>query len=341
MKILLRTKCIEQSFLGLLFLFLLWSCEKTTSPPISYLSVPNGFAPVEFDSGNEYSNDRWLLGKALFYETRLSVDNTVSCATCHQPEYAFTDPQPTTPGAFNRPGHRNAPTLGNVGYHPYFLKEGGVPTLEMQVLVPIQEHNEFANNMVDLIAALKEIPFYDSLAIVAYDREMSPFVLTRALGIFERSIVTGNSAYDQWVNGDSSALSKSELSGMELFFGKAQCNQCHNGLDFTNYEIVNNGAFSTYPDSGLYRLTMMEEDWAKFKIPSLRNIALTAPYMHNGEISSLREVVDIYNKGGQGYKNQSSKIHPLALTESEKEDLISFLKSLTDYSFVNDVKWKN
>lgn len=341
MKIHLEINKLEQYFIGLFFFISLFSCQKTeNSGELTYYEIPKGFDAVQFDSGNEYSNERWLLGKALFYEKRLSKDHSISCGTCHKPEFAFTDPQKTTPGAYNRPGKRNAPTLSNVGYHPYFLKEGGVPTLEMQILVPIQEHNEFANSIIDIVALLSQDKFYDSLSNVAYQRTFDPYVLTRALGVFERTIISGNSAYDDFVNGDSSALTISEMNGMDLFFGKANCSKCHSGKDFTNYEILNNGIFETYPDSGLYRLTNRDSDWGKFKTLTLRNIGLTAPYMHNGEINSLEEIVSIYNQGGMGYKNQSDKIVPLNLSDKEQEDLVTFLKSLTDHSFVNDQKWR-
>ncbi len=306
------------------------------------LTIPEGFPDMEFPEGNELTKARWDLGKRLFYEKRLSIDNSISCGSCHQPALAFADDKALSPGVFNRPGLRNAPSLANVGYHPYLLREGSVPSLEMQVLVPIQEHNEFNHNIVNIVDELKNDSSYEEASLNAYDRTFDGYVLTRAISLFQRTMVSGNSAYDQYSSqGKLSALSPTERNGMELFFSnKTNCSSCHSGFNFTNYNFENNGLDSVYADNGRFRFTNDSTDEATFKVPSLRNVGLTAPYMHDGRFTTLEEVVDHYNSGGKNHKNKSPLIQTLQLTTIEKTELIAFLNSLTDYDFVNDQKWK-
>ena len=193
---------------------------------------------------------------------------------------AFADDQATTPGIENRPGTRNSPSLANVGYYPYFLREGGVPTLEMQVLVPIAEHNEFDFNVVELTQELQKDSVYSQLAQKAYQKEIDPWVITRAIATFERSLISGSSRYDDFVNGNKLALNAQEEAGMDLFFsGRINCSSCHGGAFFTHHTFENNGLYYEYQDEGKFRLTGKETDVAKFKVPSLRNVGVTAPYM--------------------------------------------------------------
>lgn len=265
----------------------------------------------------------------------MSVDNSISCASCHLPSLAFSDDKAFTAGVENRPGVRNVPTLANVAYHPYFTREGGVPTLEMQILVPIQEHNEFDFNIVLLAERLAADPTYVEMSQSAYEREPDPFAITRSLATFERSLLSGGSRYD------SNSLSEKEEVGKELFFNeKTNCSQCHSGFNFTNYAFGNNGLYENYPDIGRFRFTNDSTDLALFKIPTLRNIEMTSPYMHDGSIATIEEVVEHYNSGGKEHQNQSEFIKPLSLSESEKENLVAFLKSLTDQSFLENPLFK-
>jgi cytochrome c peroxidase len=238
----------------------------------------------------------------------------------------------------DRPGTRNSPSLTNIGYHPYFTREGGVPTLEMQVLVPIQEHNEFDFNIVLIAERLQEDSTYVKMARDAYDRPPDHFVITRALACFERSLISGYSRYDQFIHYDrTSVLSDSEIRGMNLFFSqKTNCISCHGGTNFTNYTFENNGLYESYNDPGRFRFTGDSTDLARFKVPGLRNIAVTAPYMHDGSLATLSEVIEHYNKGGRPHVNKSDLIRPLDLTSQEKIDLVNFLKSLTDESFLTN-----
>lgn len=331
-----------------MLILLTWSiisCKKQTTETqdrnSETLSIPKGFPDIPFPADNTFSQIRWELGKKLFNDPILSRDSSLSCGTCHKPELAFADNLDFSPGIENRPGVRNVPTLANVGYHPYFLKEGGVPTLEMQVLVPIQEHNEFDHNIVLLTQKLQTIPSYVEMSNKAYKRDPDPFVITRAIATYERSMISGNSRYDQYQKGNHSALSEEEIRGMQLFFStRTNCSQCHEGFDFTNYEFKNNGLAKDYNDYGRMRLTNDSTDLAMFKTPTLRNIEYTSPYMHNAQFKTLEEVVEHYNSGGFNHGNKSELIQPLNLSSIEQANLVAFLKSLTDHSFLNDERWK-
>ena len=279
----------------------------------------------------------------LFFDPVLSRDSSISCASCHLPRYAFSDTLTFSPGVDHAPGLRNAPTLANVAYHPYFTREGGVPTLEMQILVPIQEHNEFDFNILLIADRLQRDSIYQKLSWEAYDRAPDHFVITRAIACFERSLLSGNSRYDQYYSqGKSDALSAAELRGMELFFSeKTNCSGCHGGFNFTNYAFENNGLYEEYADPGRFRLTGLEEDRALFKVPSLRNIALTGPYMHDGSLTSLEAIIEHYNSGGKDHPHKKPLIQPLHLSTQERSDLVAFLHSLTDTRFVNNPNYSS
>jgi cytochrome c peroxidase len=332
------------SIAALLFFFT--ACQKNIETSLlieneQFISIPAGFPPMDFPSDNAFSQARWELGKKLFFDPIMSIDSSISCASCHKPHLAFSDNVALSDGVFNRPGTRNSPSLSNVGYQPYFIREGSVPSLEMQVLVPIQEHNELNHNIVDLSLQLANIPAYSQLAQEAYERSIDPFVITRALGVFERSLISGNSAYDKYINGDENALDAKEKRGLQLFFSaKTNCTSCHSGFNFTDYSFQNNGLYENYNDLGRMRFTNDSADLALFKVPTLRNIELSKPYMFNGQFNSLKEVLEHYNSGGVNHPNKSLQIIPLNLSSSELDDLEAFLNSLTDYEFINNPLWK-
>lgn len=318
----------------------IWGCKKDedTQPVRSNdpFALPVGFPAITYPDDNAFTQERWELGKKLFYDNVLSVDNSLSCASCHKASLAFSDDVALSDGVMQRPGKRNAPTLANVAYHPYYTREGGVPTLEMQVLVPLQEHNEFDFNIVTAGERLQQDSVYVAMSLKAYGRQPDYYVITRALANFERTLISGNSAYDQYTfQGNGNALSADEKAGMNLFFSsRTNCSNCHSGFNFTNYAFENNGLYANYADIGKKRLTGKSEDEARFKVPTLRNIALTAPYMHDGSVSTLNEVIDHYNTGGFEHPNKSESVKPLGLTDLEKEQLIAFLMSLTDKEFI-------
>lgn len=302
------------------------------------MEVPTHFPDIVHPEGNEFSMDRWELGKKLFFDPILSKNNNISCASCHIPSYAFSDTIRVSLGSNGKSGVRNSPSLTNLAFHPYFTREGGVPTLEMQILVPIQEHDEFNNNIVTIADTLKTIDEYVRMSKKAYNQEPNPFVITRSIAQFERSLISGQSGYDkEYFYFVHNAMNDSAKRGQLIFESKkAACTNCHSGFNFTNYSFENNGLYDNYEDKGRERLTQRMEDRALFKVPSLRNVEITAPYMHDGSMTTLKDVIEHYNSGGRNHFNKSSLIQPLNLTEQEKGDLLEFLKSLTDLDFTNN-----
>lgn len=345
-KIILFARQYQRCFLTPLALLILLfnSCNKSTleETPQSVWEAPEWFPEMDVPDDNKFTKARWELGKKLFYDTRLSIDNSISCSSCHDPKLSFAVNEALSPGVFNRDGVRNASMLANIGYAPNLLREGGVPSLEMQVLVPIQEHNEFNHDILEIVEELAQDDEYISMTDKAYDTLFSPWVLTRALGVFERSLISGNSPFDRYnFLGMEDELSEKEKAGMDLFYSdRLNCFQCHGGVFFSTFDFANNGLKEEYEDVGRFRLTELEEDRAVFKIPSLRNIEVTGPYLHDGSISSLEEIIDLYSEGGYTHPNKSELLDgPINLSNLEKEQLLAFLKSLTDHSFLNDERW--
>lgn len=325
----------------LLCLLFFFSCNKEQNRVDSEitpdLKAPRGFPEIPFTAENPYTDEKWILGKRLFYETALSLDYSISCASCHKPEIAFSDFVPKSIGSGQQVGRRNSPSLANIAYHPYYTREGGVPTLEMQILVPIQEHDEFNFNIIEIAERLKQIPEYVEMSNKVFGRDPDAYVITRAIGIFERTIISGNSPYDSFINGNKSALTVAAQKGANLFFSeRTGCSNCHSGFNFTDYSFANNGLYEFYGDIGRERFTGNEDDRALFKVPTLRNIAVTSPYMHDGSIATLQEVIQHYNSGGKAHPNKSRLIKPLGLSTQEQQDLLAFLNSLTDNSFLSN-----
>ncbi len=302
------------------------------------LVIPVGFPDMAFPDDNPFTDASYQLGKKLFYDPLLSLDSSISCGSCHQPALAFSDKVAFTNGVNEAPGNRNVPSLTNVGYNPYFTREGGVPTLEMHVLVPIQEHNEFNFNIILIAERLAQIDEYITMCENAYGRSPDAFSITRSLANFQRTLISGNSAYDRYAfQGLASALNAVELRGMNLFFSdELACSSCHSGFNFSNYTFENNGLYDDYNDEGRMHLTGLEADRARFKVPSLRNVEFTAPYMFDGSLLSLHDVVEHYNSGGYAHINKSEKIRPLGLSPIEKDALVAFLVSLTDHAFLEN-----
>jgi len=318
----------------ILALFVLFSScerERTIDDNTFKLTIPNGFPDPSIPEDNLLSRERIDLGKKLFFDPILSLDSTISCASCHQQEFAFADRLAITPGVENRLGSRNSMSLANVAYHDFFMREGGVPTLEMQVLAPIEDHNEMAFNIVSVAEKLNLDSNYVKASLEAYNRAPDPYVITRAIASFERTILSGHSDYDK------NLLTGSEMKGKELFFSeRLACSSCHGTFLFTNQGMENNGLYEVYADSGRYRLTKLQEDIGKFKVPTLRNIERTAPYMHNGSLETLEEVIEHYAGGGKPHINQSELISGFEINDEEKSDLISFLKALTDEELIHN-----
>ncbi len=293
---------------------------------------PHYFPNITFPEGNEPTQLRFELGRKLFYEKQLSKNEDVSCASCHRLPAAFTDGR-TVSSFHENEFARNAPTLANLAWSPYFMSEGGVPTLELQALGPIHEKHELALSMEEVIARLKNKSNYSILSKSAYGRELDAFTITRALACFERALISGDSKFDRYYFLKSNDYSDVEQKGMELFFSeRTQCSSCHALPFFTDYEFYSLGLEDA--DIGLERRTYSVADRGKFKTPTLRNIELTAPYMHNGSMSSLEEVVSFYNNGGGTRSTKDSRVKPMNLSKEEEAELVAFLKTLTDWNFV-------
>lgn len=329
--------------LGLLVVLMATSCKPDEVDALDRpynLVLPNGFPSMNIPADNALTERRVALGKMLFYDKGLSRDSSTSCASCHLQNHAFSDVFTKSTGIEGRTGMRNSPPLFNLGYHPYFFFDGGVPTLELQILAPVQDVNEMDHDFLQAVDRLAQNPTYQELGKIAYNRDFDAFVLTRSIAAFERTLVSGNSAYDKYNNGNTNAISESAKRGLALFNSeRLSCNGCHSGFNFTDYTFKNNGLAVAYADSGRMRVTALPEDRDKFKVPSLRNIALTAPYMHDGSIASLPQVIEHYNSGGAANPHKDERIKPLQLTTQEKSDLLEFLYSLTDNEFITDPKF--
>lgn len=325
-------------------LTLLLSCSKEVEqdePFPALMEIPSHFPTVPQPPDNQFTMDRWALGKKLFYDPLFSIDSTVSCGSCHRQKAAFSDHRALSVGVNGLLTTFNVPPLINLAYQPYYTGAGGVPTIEMQVLVPIQEHNEFNFNMPGIVKRIKNIPEYVAMSMKAYGREPDAYVVTRSLGCFERSLISAQSKYDKYrETGNLSVLSPEAVRGMNLFNSeRCGCSKCHSGVNFTNYAFENNGLFTSNPEDGRYRVTLNDQDMGKYKVPTLRNIEYTAPYMHDGSIATLKDVILKYEAGGNGYATQSPLVKGFELTDSERNDLISFLKSLSDPNFISNPKF--
>ncbi len=265
---------------------------------------------------NPLTTEKIELGRRLFFDRRLSRDGTIACSTCHDPARAFSGDQPIAVGIAGRAGRRNAPAIINRGYGRAFFWDGRETTLESQVLKPIEDPNE-----MDFTADA-------AAARVGFARED----LANALASFVRSILSGNSRFDRFVYGDRAALSEAEQRGLQIFRGKGSCTVCHIGPTLTDERFHNTGvAFREggVTDDGRFAVTGKDADRGAFKTPTLRDVEVTAPYMHDGSLATLEDVVEFYDQGGRANPNLDPDVRALRLTAEEKRALIAFLKSLT------------
>jgi cytochrome c peroxidase len=306
------------------------------SDPYS-LFIPKGFPTPFIPEDNQLTDSRVALGKKLFFDNMMSRDSSLSCASCHQPQFAFSDGRQKSVGIKGREVSRNAPTLTNIAYQPYFLLDGLNPSLETQVKIPIHEHNEFDFHILLIAERMKQDSLYVSLSKDAYNSEPSPQVIAYAIACYERTLISGNSPYDQYFyQGNKTTLNDSEIRGMNLFFDDLYCASCHGGFNFSDSRLTNNGLYANYTDQGRARLTKKTEDQAIFKTPTLRNIGFSAPYMHDGSFESLEQVIDHYSSGAKGHFNQDPLIQPFDISQDQKQDLIAFLIALNDSAFVKN-----
>lgn len=319
------TSLIRLVVLGGIF-SVLYSCE---SPEDLTKEYP-------FPSDNQPSVEKIELGRALFFDKRLSVDESISCADCHNPRYAFTDRKTVSQGIQGKLAERNAPTLLNSAFLQTVMFDAHLKTLELQVIVPIQEATEMGHNMKVLIPKLRTVPAYQNAAKRLFNRDFDAWVLTRSIAAFERSLLSFNSPYDQFMRGNKRAMSSDQRAGMRLF-NKLYCTTCHPAPYFTNFKAENNGLYLDYGhDKGRFRINLDSADIGFFKTPTLRNIELTYPYMHDGSLKTLDEVIDHYLAGGNHPKGQHPSVLPFKLTTQERKQLISFFGSLTDTSYLKN-----
>jgi len=284
------------------------------------------------------------LGRILFFDPILSKDSTISCASCHKPELAFADSITISPGVGGVFGRRNAPSVMNMAFRSIFFYDGRAATMEDQIHFPIEDPLEMNLQMQELIDRLQKNTNYSRWFQDVYQQPPSESLIEKSIAAFERSLETDDSAFDQYMNGDRTKLSESAKRGRKLFISdRTKCFDCHFGPDFTGDEFKNVGLYDEvkYIDKGRFEVTKNPEDLGKFKVPGLRNVAVTAPYMHDGSFKTLREVIDYYDNPS---KFVSSPINmdtllskPLGLTESEKQDLEAFLMALTDSRFLKNI----
>ena len=280
------------------------------------------------------------LGKKLFSEKILSKDSSVSCAGCHIPKFAFADTVAFSLGIEGKLTKRNTPSVLNMKNRPYFFWDGRAVSLEEQALMPIQNPDEMGLPIDEAVKRLNASVKYKMLFQKIFNQKPDAKNLAAAFAAFEQTLETVNSKFDDWSN-NLGKLSASEERGRQLFVGdKAKCFDCHRMEDFTTDEFKNIGLYNgkDLNDAGLYNITKKETDKGKFKTPGLRNIAVTAPYMHNGIFKTLEEVVEYYNNPGKFVKDpiniDDALKQPLGLTEKEKKDIITFLKTLTDKAYL-------
>lgn len=284
------------------------------------------------------------LGRKLFYERALSDDYSMSCATCHQQEFAFTDPRVVSLGTDGSPGRRNSMAIMNPAWDQFFFWDGRASSLEMQALGPVANMVEMRNTWPEVESRLAAHPEYPSLFAQAFG---SPGVdsmrVVKAIAQFERTFISFNSRFDRYeYGGDSTALTAQEKAGRDLYFGEAQCNLCHTAPLFSNNTIVNIGLGFDPDDAGLEEVTGDHFDLGKFKTNTMRNIEVTGPYMHDGRFATLEEVVDFYADSiSSTTPNLDNHMLPfldgqLGLDADERAALVAFLKTLTDTEFLNN-----
>ncbi len=320
-----------------------------------------GLPPLQIPSDNPQTAEKIILGQKLFYDPRLSADGTISCASCHQIDKAFTDGRPQARGFKGQVGKRNAPTLVNAAFFNTFFHDGRATSLEQQALGPLTSPIEHGlRDSEQILAVIRQDidylkSFLDLFGVTA--EKITTKHVAKAIASYERTLVSGNTPFDLYFfNANRQLLNESEAHGLRIFRRKGNCANCHEiswdhalftdnrfyniGIGFEQLKplfpsllTLKQGDTSLTPlqrsELGRFNVTGLITDMGKFKTPTLRNIALTAPYMHDGSLKTLREVVDYYDKGGEKNRFLDPAIFPLKLTEREKNDLVAFMRKLT------------
>jgi cytochrome c peroxidase len=297
----------------------------------SVSSLPGGLGqlpPVPDNPENPITPAKVELGRQLFEDARLSGDESLSCASCHPKELGYADSMRFSEGAGGQPMPRHTPTVLNVAYNRYINWDGkfaNIPQLVLAVLANPRNMNMQDENV--LVARLASVPEYRAEFQDVFDGPPTKERVALAIDAYVRRLTTPNSPFDRYAAGDRRALTEAQKRGLVLFVGKADCAMCHRGANFADDQFHALGI--TGADTGRFKVTGVEADRFAFKTPTLRNVELTAPYMHDGSLSTLREVIDFYNGGGGAQRPKSPLLRRLELTEGEKADLEAFLESLT------------
>ena len=297
------------------------------------LQIPLGLdrgllAPPE----NPVTQEKAALGRRLFFDKRLSVDESLACSDCHQPRRAFSDGKRVAVGVKNQRGNRNTPAIINRTYGRSFFWDGRISTLEEQVLQPIQDPKEMGAELPAILEKLRADSTYCELFQKVFGELPDVHLLAYALATFVRTLLSGASPYDRYEAGEKSALTKPEQAGLRLFRGKARCALCHSGSNLTDEDFHNTGIAwgeGKFLDPGRFIVTGKKEDQGAFRAPTLREIANTAPYMHDGSLATLEEVIEFYDRGGNCNPYLDSELRALHLREEEKQALVAFLHALS------------
>lgn len=326
------------------------------NPVLRTIALPEGFPALEQPTDNLMTNDGILLGRKLFFDPIFSIDSTVSCSSCHQPSLSFTDGLARSVGVAGIT-RRSSINLINVGlqYHGLFW-DGRSPTLEDLALIPIEDPIEMAQSWDSVEVKLRNHPQYPTDFRKAFGIETTSqidrYYAAKALAQFLRSIVSGtNSKYDRFIRGEL-FLEENEFNGYLMFFNfdpslpDAQCGHCHNAPLMATNDYFNNGLQESpdlfgFADKGLGDITGIASDNGKFKPPTVRNLVFTAPYMHDGSLKTLEEVIDHYASGGKESPNKSSFLFNLVLNESQKADILAFLLTLTDSTTLTNPEYQS
>jgi cytochrome c peroxidase len=293
---------------------------------------------------NPPTPERVRLGRWLFYDRRLSGDGSVACATCHRPENAFSEPTPVSSGIGGQKGVRKAPSFINQAQtlYPNFFWDGRADSLEEQALGPITNPIEMGSSHDSMIQTLSKVAAYRPYFKQAFgDDTITAERVATAIADYERTRMSGNSPWDRWRrNRDQSAVSDQVKQGHELFYNKAKCNQCHLGNNFTDSRFHNLGVgwdprTRTFKDEGRFAITKDPVDHGAFKTPTLRDVTKHAPYMHDGSVATLEEVVELYNRGGDKNPYLDPKVTPLKLTPAEVDALVAFMRALDGEGYMD------
>ncbi len=325
-------------FFGILFISLMSAkvISKESTKNKYKFKLPLGLDEftVKIPEDNPLTKEKIELGRQLYFDPRISSDGTISCASCHNPKFAFTDRRPTSVGIKNQVGIRNTPTIINRAFGTVQFWDGRVSSLEEQAKSPMVNPIEMGNkNYEEVVKKLRNIKGYrDELKRVFGTEKFTIDQTVKAIASFERTVVSGNSPFDKFESGgNEQSISQSAKRGLDIFRDKARCSECHAGFNFTDEKFHNTGVGmdKPNPDLGKYVLTKEGKDKGAFKTPTLREIVHTAPYMHDGSLKTIEEVVDFYNKGGIKNPNLDKETKPLNLTDEEEKDLVEFLKTLS------------